>query len=80
MTQQFLTQTPLLDFQAVPVRKLISARGWSTLSQADKIGAAYDFVRNEILFGYNSDDALPASKVLADGHDPEMWCNHNGCN
>lgn len=75
MTQQFLSQTPLLDFQAVPVQKLISERGWSTLSQDDKIGAAYDFVRNEILFGYNSDDALPASKVLADGYGQ---CNTKG--
>jgi transglutaminase-like putative cysteine protease len=27
----------------------------------------YDFVRNEIAFGYNAGDELPASAVLADG-------------
>jgi len=75
MTQQFLSQTPLLDFQAGSIQKLIADRGWMTLSQADRIGAAYDFVRNEILFGYNSDDALPASKVFADGYGQ---CNTKG--
>ena len=33
----------------------------------DRIGAVYDFVRNEIAFGYNEGDELPASSVLADG-------------
>lgn len=26
-----------------------------------------NYVRDEILFGYNTDDSIPASKVLADG-------------
>jgi hypothetical protein len=75
MTQQFLSHTPLLDFQTDLIQQVIADRGWLTLSQADRIGAAYDFVRNEILFGYNSDDALPASKVLADGYGQ---CNTKG--
>jgi hypothetical protein len=33
----------------------------------ERIGAVYDFVRNEIAFGYNAGDELPASAVLADG-------------
>ena len=75
MTQRFLSHTPLLDFQTDLIQQVIADRGWLTLSQADRIGAAYDFVRNEILFGYNSDDALPASKVLADGYGQ---CNTKG--
>ena len=75
MTEQFLSQTPLLDFQAAPIQKLITDKGWRSLSQSARIGAAYDFVRNEILFGYNSDDALPASRVLADGYGQ---CNTKG--
>ncbi|MFV1635888.1 transglutaminase, partial [Phaeobacter gallaeciensis] len=62
MTDQFLSPTPLLDFGTGPIQRLIADRGWLTLSKTDRIGAAYDFVRNEILFGYNSDDALPASR------------------
>lgn len=75
MTQQFLTHTSLLDFQTDPIQQVIADRGWLTLSLADRIGAAYDFVRNEILFGYNSGDVLPASKVLADGYGQ---CNTKG--
>jgi len=75
MTQQFLTHTSLLDFQTDLIQQVIADRGWLTLSLTDRIGAAYDFVRNEILFGYNSDDALPASKVLADGYGQ---CNTKG--
>lgn len=75
MTDQYLSPTPLLDFEATPIQHLVTDRGWLSLSQTDRIGAAYDFVRNEILFGYNSDDALPASKVLADGYGQ---CNTKG--
>lgn len=37
------------------------------LNTYERIGAVYDFVRNEIAFGYNARDDLPASQVLADG-------------
>ncbi len=75
MTDQYLSPTSLLDFEAGPIQRLVADHGWMTLSQADRIGAAYDFVRNEILFGYNSDDALPASRVLTDGYGQ---CNTKG--
>jgi hypothetical protein len=75
MTDQYLSPTLLLDFEATPIQHLVTGRGWLSLSQTDRICAAYDFVRNEILFGYNSDDALPASTVLADGYGQ---CNTKG--
>jgi transglutaminase-like putative cysteine protease len=49
------------------IEALVARRGWRTLSPYDRIGAVYDFVRNEIAFGYNEGDELPASRVLADG-------------
>ncbi|MGK7296856.1 MAG: transglutaminase-like domain-containing protein [Candidatus Wenzhouxiangella sp. M2_3B_020] len=63
-----LESTRLLDFDAGPVRELVDARGWRALGEHDRIGAAYDFVRDEIRFGYNRADAIPASEVLADGY------------
>ena len=75
MSQIYLSETPLLDFGAPSIQNLISARGWLALSPAERIGAAYDFVRDEILFGYNADDALPASRVLRDGYGQ---CNTKG--
>ena len=75
MSQNYLSETPLLDFGSPSIQNLISVRGWPALPPAERIGAAYDFVRNEILFGYNADDALPASRVLADGYGQ---CNTKG--
>lgn len=63
-----LTAIPILDFRAASIAKLIDGRGWRDLSDTDKIGAVYDFVRNEILFGYNRFDDIPASEVLSDGY------------
>jgi len=62
-----LAVTALLDFHHPRIEALVSARGWRALPPAERIGAAYDFVRNEIPFGYNESDELPASRVLADG-------------
>lgn len=62
-----LTATPLLDVHHPDIESLVARRGWRTLSPYDRIGAVYDFVRNEIAFGYNEGDELPASRVLADG-------------
>jgi hypothetical protein len=75
MSHDYLSETPLLDYQNIAIQKLIAQRGWAELSDSERIGAAYDFVRNEVLFGYNSDDALPASQVLADGYGQ---CNTKG--
>ena len=67
MTDTYLTETPILDFRSDSLARLIEERGWANLPLQDRVGAAYEFVRNEILFGYNADDALPASQVLSDG-------------
>lgn len=70
-----LTSTRLLDFENPRLSELIEARGWRTLSAHARIGAVYDFVRDEIAFGYNSADDIPASAVLADGYGQ---CNTKG--
>jgi hypothetical protein len=66
-TQNLLAVTPLLDFQHPALQQLIDERGWHDLLEFERIGAVYDFVRNDIAFGYNQSDDLPASHVLADG-------------
>lgn len=62
-----LAATPLLDFGHPRIRQLIESRAWPALQEPERIGAAYGFVRDEISFGYNASDDLPASRVLADG-------------
>lgn len=71
----YLAATRLLDFDGLAIAGLIRARGWKDLSRHNQIGAAYDFVRNEIAFGYNRADDIPASEVLADGYGQ---CNTKG--
>ena len=63
-----LQPTRLLDFEHSSIRKLLDRRNWKSLQTYAAIGAIYDFVRDEIAFGYNSDDAIPASQVLRDGY------------
>jgi len=75
MSHPHLLETPLLDFSEPDIQRLIAERGWAKLRQKERIGAVYDFVRNDVLFGYNEDDALPASRVLADGYGQ---CNTKG--
>lgn len=62
-----LAATPLLDVHHPNVETLVGRRGWRTLKAYVRIGAVYDFVHNQIAFGYNESDELPASRVLADG-------------
>ena len=66
-TTDLISQTPLLDFGHPAIAGLVRARGWHALDEKARIGAAYDFVRNDIRFGYNRADDIPASAVLADG-------------
>lgn len=74
-TDPLLAPSPLLDFQKPAVATLVKDRGWGKLPRHDRIGAVYDFVRNEIAFGYNRSDDIPASEVLADGYGQ---CNTKG--
>ena len=73
--EKYLQTTPMLDYQTESIRALVESRGWDELSLFDKIGSAYDFVRNEIKFGYNRSDDLKASEVLNDGYGQ---CNTKG--
>lgn len=66
--KKYLEATTLLDFNKPSIQNLISNRGWTKLEEKEKIQAVYDFVRNEIKFGYNKGDDITASEVLRDGY------------
>lgn len=70
-----LRETKLLDFSAESIRALIEKRGWQRFSEGDKVKAIYNYVKDEILFGYNTDDKIKASRVLKDGYGQ---CNTKG--
>lgn len=74
-TMCYLKETQMLDYSSIPIQSLIVDRGWESLDEFNRIKAIYDFVRDEILFGYNVSDEIPASRVLADGYGQ---CNTKG--
>lgn len=65
--EQFLCPTALLNFNHTEIHQLVTNRGWLQLANEERIARIYDFVQNEIAFGYNEADDLAASQVLADG-------------
>jgi len=75
LSKDLLLETKLLDFNHPQIQALIKQRKWRDLSQYDAIGEIYNYVRDEILFGYNADDNLPASQVISDGYGQ---CNTKG--
>lgn len=67
MENRYLEETKILNYQSHEIQNLIVQRGWKDKDDYHKIKAIYDFVRNEILFGYNISDTIPATRVLKDG-------------
>ena len=75
MNPNYLESTPMLDCHSENIQKLIAERKWTALPEYERIKAVYDFVRDEILFGYNVDDNVPASRVLREKYGQ---CNTKG--
>ena len=65
----------MLDYNNGEIQRLIQEKGWRNLSEFECIKSIYNFIRDDILFGYNVDDNIPASKVLKDGYGQ---CNTKG--
>lgn len=65
--QRYLGPTLLLNFQDPSIQGLIAQKNWRILTQKEQILQAYNFVRDEILFGFNANDTISASDVLAEG-------------
>ncbi len=71
----YLRPTPLLNFSDPEIKQLVLNQGWGKLTVYDKIGAIYNYVQNDITFGYNQSDEIPATAVLKDGYGQ---CNTKG--
>ncbi|MDR2720141.1 MAG: transglutaminase family protein [Nitrososphaerota archaeon] len=73
--ENLLKETALLNYNDLQIQKLINGRGWRDLSEKDRILAIYNFVRDEIIFGYNASDVMSAVSVLKEGYGQ---CNTKG--
>lgn len=72
---KYLKETKLLDYNNENIQNLIKSRNWKSLDDYQKIEKIYNFVRDEIDFGYNVRDDIPASKILLEGFGQ---CNTKG--
>lgn len=65
--EEYLKETKMLNFNSAKISDLVREKGWLELDEFHKIKNIYEFVQNDILFGYNSTDILSAVEVLQDG-------------
>lgn len=70
-----LAETPLLDYSHPRIGALVESRGWNDLEVGERAKAVYEYVRDEVPFGYNRVEVIPASQVLAEGFGQ---CNTKG--
>lgn len=73
--KEYLEATYMLDYDNRKIKKLVDERKWREKEDFQKIQEIYNYVRDEINFGYNVDDAIMASEVLKDGYGQ---CNTKG--
>lgn len=66
--KRYLQATKLVDFNHRSIQYLITKKQWKQINDDEKIRQVYDYVRNEIKFGYNRRDDISASEVLKDGY------------
>lgn len=64
---KYIQKTKILDFESKAISDLIDQKGWRNLDQKNKIAKIYDYVQNDVQFGYNKSDGIKASDILADG-------------
>lgn len=71
----YLQETQMLNYNHDQIQNLIKKKEWTKYNDFKKILKIYNFVRDEIAFGYNIDDTISASEVLKDGYGQ---CNTKG--
>lgn len=64
----YLKETRILNYSDSLIQNLVDSRGWKTMGPIEKIRSIYNYVRDDILFGYNTSDSIQASRVLMDGY------------
>lgn len=66
--KKYLKRTDILDFDNPSIKSLITEKGWDKMTETDKVKNIYDYVKDDVKFGYNTDDSISASEVLDDGY------------
>lgn len=66
--QNYLQETAILNYSHSTIKSLIRKKSWLNLDTVQRVKSIYNFVRDEIEFGYNESDTIKASEVLEDGY------------
>ncbi len=61
---KYLQETEILNFSDDSIQKIVTNRNWRSLDTISCVKAIYNYVRDEIKFGYNFSDDITASEVL----------------
>lgn len=64
----YLKETKKLNYSDSTIQELIKKKNWLHLDTVKRIKLIYNFVRDEIEFGYNISDEISATEVLKDGY------------
>ena len=67
MKDKYLRETRMVDFSNPAIQKLIQNMKWKEMGEFERIKAIYNYVRDDILFGYNIDDGISACKLRSNG-------------
>lgn len=66
--EKYLAQTPMLNYADGQIQELVKSRNWREMNEKNRILSIYNYVRDEIAFGYNVSDNISAAEVLSDGY------------
>ena len=73
IARDLLKETRILDFLHPSIQKLIQVKGWKKIpDRVEQIKQVYNFVRDEILFGYNESDEIPDPDSFYKEHGQEL--------
>ena len=60
--RQYLRRTPLLDYDDVSMVTLVERKQWMSVDEEQRLRQIYNFVKDEIKFGYNVPGYHPGLK------------------
>jgi hypothetical protein len=65
--KNYLKETEIMNYSDSSIQNLIHSKKWLNMENVSRVKAIYNFVRDDIKFGYNLSDDIKASEVLKDG-------------
>ena len=64
----YLKETEILNYSNPTIQSLIKEKKWVELDIIERVKSIYNYVRDDIEFGYNISDNITATEVLEDGY------------